>query len=177
MGMARETPNRHRYGPKPQPRTIADLYRDETGDTDPHHRSIDAHFKKLPKQTQAMMRDRAAGKTFDQIAAKHKVTRGGAGSRLQRALQRIRLAIAKAPRYWITGRGAPDAQTADAPTPAEIAEAKQIASDAPAAEETRASRRKNAATGRAAAIEPIREYDATRKAAAAKKPRPARRSK
>jgi hypothetical protein len=106
-GMAKQAPKSHRRKPRPEPITIADLYRQETGDADVHHRTIDAHFKKLPAKTQAMMRDRAAGKTFEEISAKHKITRGSIGGRVLRALQRMQLAIAGAPRYWKTGRGEP----------------------------------------------------------------------
>ena len=137
--MAKSTPNTHRRKPRPEPRTIADLYRDESQDPSPHHRKIDSHFKKLPKTTQAMLRERAAGKTLDEIAEKRGITRGTVGGTIKRAITRIRKAIAGAPRYWITGRGT------------------FAATEAEAAKRMSASEAKTAI--------PLREYDARRRKA------------
>src|ERR1700677_3865291 len=144
--MARQAPNPHRLKPRPKPVTIADLVRNETGEEQAHHRTIDKHFKSLPKKTQAILRERAAGQTFEEIAKKRSTLRGSIGGVYMRAMQRIKLAIAGAPRYWKTGRA-----RADEPTPAEITEALELSRN------------------EIGDAEPLRQYDARRQAAKAGK--------
>jgi hypothetical protein len=84
--------------------TRTEIYRQHSGDQTTHHRTIDKHLKRLPKATQRMIADRAAGQTLDEIAAKHHITRGSVGGRIARALTAIHKAITGAPRYWKVGR-------------------------------------------------------------------------
>lgn len=85
--------------------TITDLYRQETGDLEAHQRTIAAALARLSDRTQALIRLRAAGQSWRELAAPLEITHTSAKSSVCRGLASMRKRIAGAPRYHISGRG------------------------------------------------------------------------
>jgi DNA-binding NarL/FixJ family response regulator len=84
--------------------TLKALYQLKTGDEAAHQRRIDGHFRKLDGRRQAMIRAMLAGETLRQIGAEHGVSAGSVQDAINRAMERIRKAIADEPRYNHIGR-------------------------------------------------------------------------
>jgi DNA-directed RNA polymerase specialized sigma24 family protein len=85
-------------------RTLKAFYGQTTGDTTTHQRTIDAHFKKLDKRRQAIIRELLQGKTYLRIAREMGVTATSVRESVARAIERIRKGIAEEPRYNHVGR-------------------------------------------------------------------------
>lgn len=84
--------------------SITALYRDTTGDVAAHPRSIAAHLAKLDPRRQALIRARAEGKTWAQIAEPLGIDRASVRSAVTGGLRAVRKALRNEPRYNATGR-------------------------------------------------------------------------
>jgi len=83
--------------------TLKAMYRQATGDTTTHQRTIDAHFRKIDPRRQRIVKARLAGESLYAIAAKEHVPHGTVASAVKRTIEAIRKAIAHEPRFNLIG--------------------------------------------------------------------------
>jgi DNA-directed RNA polymerase specialized sigma24 family protein len=81
--------------------TLIELYRQETGDIESHHKTVHAAFALLPDRPHEVVCARMAGKTPAQLAQAYGLSRGAVRSVIRLAMLAMKRHIDGTPRYSV----------------------------------------------------------------------------